>query len=109
MKKSAGVQMPAPSEGGYERIELDDLILDVKNPRLAELGITSTATPFDLVKALWEKMAVEEVATSIAYSGYFDHEPLFVEPAPNGKYVVIEGNRRLAAVKLLWMRICASE
>jgi hypothetical protein len=46
-------------------------------------------------------MAVEEVAMSIAFSGYFDHEPLFVEPARNGTYVVIEGNRRLAAVKLL--------
>jgi hypothetical protein len=46
-------------------------------------------------------MAVEEVAMSIAYSGYFEHEPLFVEENGDGKYVVIEGNRRLAAVKLL--------
>jgi hypothetical protein len=53
------------------------------------------------LKALWDEMAVEEVAMSIAYSGYFEHEPLFVEDSGNGKYVVIEGNRRLAAVKLL--------
>ena len=37
---------------------------------------------------------------SIAASGYFDHEPLFVA-REQGKDVVIEGNRRLAAVKLL--------
>jgi hypothetical protein len=53
------------------------------------------------VKALWEEMAVEEVAMSIAYSGYFEHEPLFVERTGGGKFVVIEGNRRLAAVMLL--------
>ncbi len=46
-------------------------------------------------------MAVEEVAMSIAYSGYFEHEPLLVEEAEKGRYLVIEGNRRLAAVKLL--------
>jgi hypothetical protein len=46
-------------------------------------------------------MAVVEVAMSIAYSGYFEYEPLFVEKTTNGKYVVIEGNRRLAAVLLL--------
>ncbi len=29
-------------------------------------------------------MAVEEVAMSIAYSGYFEHEPLFVEAGTDG-------------------------
>lgn len=101
MRKQAEPQAPPAPAGGYERIELEKLLLDVQNPRLAELGITRGATQFDLVKALWEEMAVEEVAMSIAYSGYFDHEPLFVEPTTGGKYVVIEGNRRLAAVMLL--------
>ncbi|MCC6393404.1 MAG: ParB N-terminal domain-containing protein [Bryobacterales bacterium] len=102
MKKAAEPQQPlvAP-DGGYQRVDIEDLLLDVKNPRLAEIGITSSATQFDLVKALWDEMAVEEVAMSIAYSGYFDHEPLFVEPTSKGKYIVIEGNRRFAAVKLL--------
>ena len=102
MKKTAEVQAPlvAP-DGGYLQKELTELQLDANNPRLAELGIASNATQGDLVKALWEEMAVEEVAMSIAYSGYFEHEPLFVEQAPNGKFTVIEGNRRLAAVQLL--------
>ncbi len=102
MKKTAASTIPEiPANSVYDRIALDKLLLDAKNPRLAELGITEQATQFDLVKTLWEEMAVEEVAMSIAFSGYFDHEPLFVEPAINGSYVVIEGNRRLAAVKLL--------
>lgn len=102
MKKTEGVQAPlvAP-EGGYQRKQLGELLLDTSNPRLAELVVSTNATQFDLIKALWEEMAVEEVAMSIAYSGYFEHEPLFVEEVPNGKFVVIEGNRRLAAVLLL--------
>ncbi|HTU90943.1 MAG TPA: ParB N-terminal domain-containing protein [Gemmataceae bacterium] len=45
-------------------------------------------------------MAVDEVAWSIAMNGYFEYEPLFVQKE-DGKLVVIEGNRRLAAVKIL--------
>jgi hypothetical protein len=102
MKKKAKIAMPEiPANSGYKRIELDKLRLDATNPRLAELGIPSTATQFELLKALWDEMAVEEVAMSIAYSGYFEHEPLFVENVGDGTYIVIEGNRRLAAVMLL--------
>lgn len=102
MKKKNEVTVPlVPANAGYRHMELDKLLLDAKNPRLAELGIPETASPFDLLKALWDEMAVEEVAMSIAYSGYFEHEPLFVEENGDGKYVVIEGNRRLAAVRLL--------
>ena len=102
MKKKKDVKVPEiPASAGYQHIDLDKLLLDATNPRLAELGIPKTASQFELLKALWDEMAVEEVAMSIAYSGYFEHEPLFVEDNGHGKYVVIEGNRRLAAVKLL--------
>jgi hypothetical protein len=102
MKKMAATVPPAnPADIRYRHVALDDLLLDSHNPRLAELGIPPSASQFDLLKALWEEMAVEEVAMSIAYSGYFEHEPLFVEESANGKFLVVEGNRRLAAVKLL--------
>ena len=80
-----------PANVGYTHIQLDELLLDGTNPRLAELGIPETASQFDLLKmkALWDEMAVEEVAMSIAYSGYFEHEPLFVEENSHGKYLVI--------------------
>jgi hypothetical protein len=89
------------TSGSADSIRIKDLRLDPQNPRLAEFGVKSDATQDDLVKVLWERMAVVEVAMSIAYSGFFQHEPLFAEKAPNGKFVVIEGNRRLAAVRLL--------
>jgi len=83
------------------QIPIDDLLLDTHNPRLAEYGVNASTSPNDLLKILWDRMAVEEVAMSIAYSGYFQYEPLFVEKNGKGKYIVIEGNRRLAAVLLL--------
>jgi hypothetical protein len=82
-------------------IPVKDLILDVDNPRLAEYGVSHKTTPNDLLKVLWDNMAVTEVAMSIAYSGYFEYEPIFVETNGHGKFVVIEGNRRVAAVLLL--------
>ena len=97
-KKSPSIVLP---DAKYERIPTSELLLDPINPRLGEYGIKENATQTDLVKVLWEKMAVEELAMSIAYNGYFEHEPLLVEPNAKGELVVIEGNRRLAAVKLL--------
>ena len=53
-------------------------------------------------------MSVDEVAISIAANGYYKHEPLLVIPAVPGKadpktdsFLVVEGNRRLAATLLL--------
>lgn len=77
-----------------------DLHLDHRNPRLQDAGISPTSSEDEIVKVLWDRMAVDEVALSIANNGFYPHEPLFASKE-NGKLVVIEGNRRLAAVKLL--------
>jgi hypothetical protein len=45
-------------------------------------------------------MGVEEIVLSIKASGFFDNEPL-IAIRENKKNVVIEGNRRLAAVKCI--------
>jgi hypothetical protein len=84
----------------YERFKTKDLLLDPENPRIIELGLGDNPKQPDILRALWEKMAVAEVAMSIAWNGYFEHEPLFIEEEGK-KLIVIEGNRRLAAVKLL--------
>jgi hypothetical protein len=103
MPRTETLKPPAPGleVHAYPRVEISKLLLDSKNPRLAEFGIGPNATQSELLETLWKEMAVEEVAMSIAYSGYFEHEPLFVEETEKGRYVVIEGNRRLAAVRLL--------
>lgn len=80
-------------------LPVSQLRLDTDNPRVVETGHRDPSQNA-LVATLWREMAAEEVALSIAHSGYFRHERLFVEK--RGKhYVVIEGNRRLAAVLVL--------
>src|SRR5580700_3461590 len=86
----------------YRHYPVGSLLLDAENPRLVEYGLTAGATQFDILRVLWERMAISELAMSIAYNGYFEHEPLFAITHPGSEdLVVIEGNRRLAAVKLL--------
>jgi hypothetical protein len=99
--------MPTPTRTlDIQLVELKRLLLDDKNPRLSALDVAKNQD--ELAKMLWDEMAVSEVALSIAANGYFEEEPLFVVPKhPMAKnpdqqeYVVVEGNRRLAAVKLL--------
>lgn len=81
-------------------LKVDELHFDHSNPRLAEYGITSSTSEADILKTLWDAMDVRELVQSISASGYFPHEPLIVADE-SGKHVVIEGNRRLAAVKVL--------
>ena len=81
-------------------MKVADLAFDLKNPRLTEFDLPDSVTETDVIQELWEKMDVREVVMSIAASGFFPHEPLIVAEE-GGKNVVIEGNRRLAAVKIL--------
>lgn len=81
-------------------VPVSDLHFDAFNPRLVEFGLDKSAGESDILTTLWESMDVMELVQSIAASGYFPHEPVIVAEE-NGKNVVIEGNRRLAAVKVL--------
>ena len=82
------------------RLSVADLQFDRRNPRLAEYGIGPKADDADIIAVLWETMDVLELVQSISASGFFAHEPLIVLQK-EGQNIVIEGNRRLAAVKLL--------
>jgi len=79
------------------RLPTDQLCFDRRNPRLFLDGELDEP---DLVERLWREFAVDELALSIASNGYFEHEPIFVA-REDGRLVVVEGNRRLAAVRLL--------
>ncbi|MDE0164339.1 MAG: ParB N-terminal domain-containing protein [Bryobacterales bacterium] len=81
-------------------MRVSDLAFDIKNPRLAEFDLSVNSTEAEVIWVLWEAMDVRELVLSIAASGFFRHEPLIVAQE-SGKNVVIEGNRRLAAVKVL--------
>ena len=81
-------------------LPVSKLEFDTSNPRLPEFELTDNSRESDVIKVLWDAMDVRELVLSIAASGFFGHEPLIVAPE-NGKNVVIEGNRRLAAVRVL--------
>ena len=83
-----------------ETVDVADLTFDLKNPRLVEFDMTGHSGERDIVRTLWETMDVRELVMSIAASGFFRHEPVVV-CREDDRNVVIEGNRRLAAVKLI--------
>lgn len=97
---AASHRLIPPAAGAYARVPVDTLHLDARNPRLAEYGLTGREPQEEVLRTLWKRMAVDEVAMSIAASGYWDHEPLFITEE-SGNDVVIEGNRRVAAVRIL--------
>lgn len=90
--------MSAPSN--VQRIPVGELHFDHLNPRLAEFGIESSTSEGEILTVLWEAMDVLELVQSMAASGFFPHEALIVAEEDDRK-IVIEGNRRLAAVKVL--------
>ncbi len=89
-----------PTEPTPKAIELPlkDLHLDPLNPRLPEdLQETEEQT---LLEYIAEAYNAIEVARSVARYGYFQSEPL-IAVQENGRYVVVEGNRRLVALRIL--------
>lgn len=81
-------------------MKVSELSFDRKNPRLSEYDLSTSASDTEVIEVLWEAMDVWELVLSIAASGFFPHEPIIVAQE-DGRNVVIEGNRRLAAVRLL--------
>lgn len=77
-----------------------DLELDPENPRLV---LSPNADQLTVLKKLYAEEDLLELAPSIARNGFFVEEPLVVIPHPkrSKRYVVVEGNRRLATVNIL--------
>lgn len=84
----------------FKQIELDLLELDVENPRF---GLSEKANQQDALKFLFETSDLRELWLSINANGFLDYEPLVAWQPDKSvqRYVVVEGNRRLAAAKTL--------
>ena len=74
-----------------------DLHLDPKNPRLADEAF-SVDDQEGILRWLWRNKSVNELVDSILANGYWEHEELFATEEGD-RLVVVEGNRRLSAVK----------
>ena len=82
---------------------LDELVLDPRNPRLGLRGSLDDLPQADILGKM-RSWALEEIAISFLENGFWIQEALLctresVYGAP--ALVVVEGNRRLAALKLL--------
>lgn len=80
-------------------VQIKQLQFDPQNPRLPEL---LGKTQKEIFRFLVDEIGVDDVLQSIAASGVIQGDPIIARPAEeDGKFYVIEGNRRLAALKLL--------
>lgn len=81
-----------------EIIETSKIDFDPENPRFYRLNDAHSVEA--VIEEMLDDENVQDLMLSIGQKGYFPGEPLLV--IPNGeRYIVVEGNRRLAAVKLL--------
>lgn len=86
--------------GIKDNIEVEKLLFDSQNPRVPK-GLQGEKNEAKIIKYMVTSGNVTDLMESIAETGYSDAEPLLVVPGENGMYIVVEGNRRLAALKLL--------
>lgn len=83
---------------GLKPLNSDQLRLDLENPRF---GLNLATDEREAIKFLLERADIRELWDSIAERGYEPYEPLVAFESAPGVYVVVEGNRRLAAIKTL--------
>ncbi|MGB0064209.1 MAG: ParB N-terminal domain-containing protein [Terracidiphilus sp.] len=80
-------------------VEVKNLLFDPHNPRLPG-GFGEGER--DIFRFLVDSIGIDDLLDSMASSGVIEGDPIIVRPAEaTGQFYVIEGNRRLAALKLL--------
>lgn len=84
----------------YDDVPIASLHFDAENPRFSRTLDGSSES--EVLRFMLEDAGLVDLMRSIAAQGFFPGEPLLVSPAPQlGEWIVVEGNRRLAASKLL--------
>lgn len=95
-KKSA-----LPELNSTTKVPVETLRFDRCNPRLIRQD-TEASDEF-IIAQLYRSAELDELLQSVSTNGYLDIEPLIVMAASNGTgdLIVLEGNRRLATLRLL--------
>src|SRR5258706_460112 len=90
-------------EGKPQSIHINKLEFDPENPRTVErLGRKASQGQIEEF-FLGGEMKARDLVPSFITNGYIPYEPLIVKTRkPSGNFVVVEGNRRLAALR--WMK-----
>jgi len=110
MKKSPHIELAAfkrtAEEKQIQEVRVRDLYLDPQNPRLAEFSHTGTQA--SIQRVMEKEFNLQPLKDSLYRNGFFYEEPLVVVREPLAQLgsepvlVVIEGNRRLAALKSIF-------
>jgi hypothetical protein len=80
-------------------VEVQKLLFDPQNPRLPG---DFAGDQQQIFRFLVDEIGVEDLLNSMASSGIIEGDPMIARVAQQpGEYYIIEGNRRLAALKLL--------
>jgi hypothetical protein len=97
-KKAESPPLPVPLK--QELIPISRLVFDTENPRIRYLLGGSKPTQLNVEETLMGGgMDAGDLVPSFMQNGYLPYEPLIVRPARGDKHVVLEGNRRLAALR----------
>jgi len=93
----------------FKAVNINNINLDLENPRIplsirsGEQGKTKEQINQDILEYLIKTGSITELILSIGENGFFSGEALLLIPDSNDeeKYIVVEGNRRVTALKLL--------
>jgi len=89
------VTTPPPSPPADRMEDPSKLLFDLRNPRSPDDTFRDEPAVLDY---LVENADIDELVKSILSAGWMDYEPLIVQTPGN---IVLEGNRRLAALRLI--------
>ena len=87
--------MPSAMGHAIVPVRVADLVLDLQNPRFVDLQFADEG---EMIAYLYANADLSELLLSILNSGYMDFEPIVVR---RRDCVVLEGNRRVAALRLI--------
>ncbi|MGL4768339.1 MAG: ParB N-terminal domain-containing protein [Formosimonas sp.] len=88
--------------GRLETISIDLLSFDEKNPRFGSLlDENGKMSEDNTIHQMLKKQNIAELMVSISDQGFFSGEPLLVTRNKGQGFTVVEGNRRLTALKIL--------
>ena len=85
------------------RLAIELLDFDPENPRFVDVVSDTPSSDEKSIVRMMEEENLDELVGSIGNQGFFPGEPLLVAPNNQlpGRYIVVEGNRRLAALRAL--------
>ncbi|MBQ4851928.1 hypothetical protein [Pseudoalteromonas sp. MMG012] len=90
------------TQNNIQNINLTELELDRENPRLPTKLRNSGSTDTQIISWMLQDASIIELMMAIGEADFFVGEAILVVWDENrSKYIVVEGNRRLTAVKLL--------